>query len=139
MTEGVGLQLADVVHAQVSTWEERQKFLISHTGVCTENIPVPGCVSPLCKAGTGEAPQTAFQHQHLIAAQALPAKGWKGVTRVTCSLRVGWLSFSRFWIKVGHLLTAQAALVFHDFWRVSRKPSDAGIGRYVLGLRSVCL
>ena len=46
--ETAGLQLADVVHAQISSGEERQKALISHTVVCKEQTPIPGSASPLC-------------------------------------------------------------------------------------------
>lgn len=36
VTESAGLQPANVVHAQISSGEERQKSLISHAVVCTE-------------------------------------------------------------------------------------------------------
>lgn len=36
VSERAGLQLADVVHAQVSGRKERQRFLISHAVVCIE-------------------------------------------------------------------------------------------------------
>lgn len=46
--ERAGLQLADVVHAQVSGRKQRQRFLISHAVVCIECTSVPGSVAPLC-------------------------------------------------------------------------------------------
>ena len=35
--------------------------------------------------------------------------------------------------QVRTLPKAQAVLASHSFWKVNRKPSDAGVGQYVLG------